>query len=61
MPGEYDAFRWYDTEDGTGASVLWRAGDSSVGELVFAHCTGNGSGGNGYWKVHAEVWGPRGA
>ncbi|MFE7242178.1 hypothetical protein [Streptomyces sp. NPDC057580] len=40
LPGEYDAIRRYDTEDGTGASVLWRAGDLSVVEPVFAPARG---------------------
>ncbi|WP_392667885.1 carotenoid oxygenase family protein [Streptomyces sp. LN785] len=51
LPGEYDAIRWYDTEDGTGASLLWRAGDLSVGEPVFAPAPGDGSG--GYWMTYA--------
>lgn len=53
LPGEYDAIRWYDTEDGTGASMLRRAGDLSVGEPVFAPSTGNVSDGNGYGMTYA--------
>ncbi|MFG2561323.1 hypothetical protein [Streptomyces sp. NPDC048496] len=54
LPGEYDAIRcWYDTEDGTGTSVLRRAGDLSVGEPVFAPAVGHGSDGDGYRMAYA--------
>ncbi|MEU9133982.1 carotenoid oxygenase family protein [Kitasatospora sp. NPDC048540] len=50
LPGEFDALRWYDCADDPGASVLWPAGDLSVGEPVFAPSAG---GGPGYWLTYA--------
>ncbi|THA86647.1 carotenoid oxygenase family protein [Streptomyces sp. A0592] len=51
LPGEYDAVRWYDTE--TGGSRVWRAGNLSVGEPVFAPEPGRDSDGHGHWLTFA--------
>ncbi|MFD9724973.1 carotenoid oxygenase family protein [Streptomyces sp. NPDC059072] len=51
LPGEYDAVRFHDTE--TGASLVWDAGDLSVGEPVFAPVPGKDSEEHGYWLTFA--------
>ncbi|MEU8776912.1 carotenoid oxygenase family protein [Streptomyces sp. NPDC048606] len=50
LPGEYDALRWYDVQGG--GSVLWEAGDLSVGEPVYAPTPG-GADGEGHWLTFA--------
>ncbi|MET7645501.1 carotenoid oxygenase family protein [Streptomyces sp. NPDC005426] len=53
LPGEFDALRWYDGRDASGTSVVWRAGDLSVGEPVFAPSPGSTSGAGGHWMTYA--------
>lgn len=53
LPGEYDAIRWYDSGDGSATSLLWPAGDLSVGEPVFAPSPGAPAGRGGYWLTYA--------
>ncbi|MFD5185312.1 carotenoid oxygenase family protein [Streptomyces sp. NPDC058372] len=53
LPGEYDALRWYDLEDGTASSRLWAAGDLSVGEPVFAPTPGTHDSTDGHWLTYA--------
>ncbi|MFF0482989.1 carotenoid oxygenase family protein [Streptomyces sp. NPDC004435] len=51
LAGEYDALRWYDTARGT--SLLWPAGDLSVGEPVYAPAPGDDSDKHGHWLTFA--------
>ncbi|MEU9206248.1 carotenoid oxygenase family protein [Streptomyces sp. NPDC048332] len=53
LPGEFDALRWYDGADGSGRSVVWPAGDLSVGEPVFAPSPGTAPGEGGHWMTYA--------
>ncbi|MEU3792539.1 carotenoid oxygenase family protein [Streptomyces fructofermentans] len=53
LPGEYDALRWYDGRDANGTSVMWDAGDLSVGEPVFAPSPGSPDHEGGYWMTYA--------
>ncbi|WP_250972385.1 carotenoid oxygenase family protein [Streptomyces sp. RKAG290] len=53
LPGEFDELRWYDGRDASGTSVVWRAGNLSVGEPVFAPVPGTAPGEGGYWMTYA--------
>ncbi|MEU9336063.1 carotenoid oxygenase family protein [Streptomyces sp. NPDC048290] len=51
--GEYDALRWYDLGGSGVSTLLWDAGDLSVGEPVFAPVPGTRDGAHGFWLTFA--------
>ncbi|TXS48322.1 carotenoid oxygenase family protein [Streptomyces sp. OR43] len=53
LPGEFDTLRWYDGRDASGTSTVWRAGNLSVGEPVFAPSPGTAPGEGGHWMTYA--------
>ncbi|MFF1659451.1 carotenoid oxygenase family protein [Streptomyces sp. NPDC058255] len=53
LPGEYDAVRWYDTQNPSAPSHVWHAGNLSVGEPAFAAVPGREDEGEGYWMTFA--------
>ncbi|WP_409474563.1 carotenoid oxygenase family protein [Streptomyces sp. HC307] len=53
LSGEYDAIRWYDTQDQAAVSQMWWAGDLSVGEPAFAPSPGATGDDQGYWMTFA--------